>query len=332
LIGERNLLYHKYEEEKNIFRNTNSWTINYTIFQQVDHIIYETLKDVYQIPKARAAEFGEVIKFQEKKINIPLIYWDKRKQLIDKVELRRRNLLGDSWYEVLKDVLNSEYMIKIGNYLRDRRTKTIVYPDEDKVFRAYKFSSFIHTKVVILGQDPYHDGSANGLAFGFKDDSKKRPAKSLDVIFKEVERDCYNGMHLDFDNTLIPWAQQGVLLLNTVLTVERGKPKSHDEMGWQRFIKITIYELLKDPAPKVYMLWGNDAINLFETVFQALKVKGFKLDHSLVLKARHPAADLYAADQFGNTAPDFPNTYAGCRHFNKANEFLLKNKRKPITW
>lgn len=331
---EKNLLYYKQEDERNIFNKTNAWSINYTIFNLVDHTTYETLKYTYQIPKGRALEFGEILKFDgtEKKIYIPLTYWDKRitvgpKQAMSEAELRRRNYLGDAWYDLLKDVINSEYMSKIGNFLRERRQVSIVYPDENLVFRALKFVHPKHAKVIILGQDPYYDGSANGLAFGFKDDSKKRPAKSLDVIYKEIERDCYKGMFLDFDNTLIPWAQQGVLLLNTILTVERGKPKSHAGVGWQRFVKIVLYELLKDLSPKVFMLWGNDA----QALFREVEVKVPVNPHA-ALYAKHPAADLYGVDDFGQLVPNYPNTFAGCGHFSKANDFLLKHKRKPIIW
>jgi len=329
LVGEKNLLYHKFEDEQNIFKKTNAWSVNYTIFEQVDTIVYETLKHSYTIPKIRAAEFGEVLQFSgtEKKVYIPIIYWDKRKQLIDPTEQRRRNLFGDSWYELLKDVINSEYMSKIGNYLRQRRTETIVYPEENLVFRALKFTHTTQVKVVILGQDPYYDGSANGLAFGFKDDSKKRPSKSLDVIFKEVERDLYNGLHLDFDQTLISWAQQGVLLWNTVLTVERGIPKSHENIGWQRFTKILMYELIKDPAPKVFMAWGAEANALLDEV-----VTKIPLGTHLLLRSKHPAADLYNADQMGNTIPNYPATFAGNKHFSQANNYLDKNKRQPIKW
>ena len=332
LVGKNNLLYHKFEDERNIFRNTNSWTINYTIFEQVDLIVYETLKYTYIITKARAAEFGEIIKFQETKINIPLDYWDKRRQLIDPTEARRRNLLGDNCSEVLKDTINSPYMSQIGTWLRKRRTEAITYPEENEVFRAYKTCHFKHVKVVILGTEPYNDSSSNGLAFGFKDTSKKLPSKSLNVIFKEVERDVYNGFYVDFDNTLVSWAEQGVLLLNSILTVERNKPKSHSEIGWQRFIKITLYELLKDIQPKVFICWGAEAINLYKEVEAKFRINSNQYINNLVLTAKHPAADLYNADNFGNIEPDYPNTFAGNKHFSQANNFLVKNKRKPIKW
>jgi len=327
MVAERNLLYHKYEIETNIFRNTNSWTINYTVFKHVDLVIYETLTYSYRITKTRALEFGEIANFSrtETKINVPLIYWEKRRLLIDPVEQRKRNLIGDSWYDLLKNVFNSEHMSKIGRYLKERRGLTIVYPDEENVFRAFKSTHVKQVKVVILGLDPYIDGSANGLAFGFKGDSTKKPAKSLNVIFKEIERDCHNGLHLDFDNTLNEWANQGVLLLNTILTVERGKTKSHSEIGWQRFTKYVLGQMVLDMSPKVFMLWGNDAVNLFGS----LDVSN---DAHLILKSRHPAADLYNVDQMDITTPNYPTTFAGNKHFSQANAFLKKFKRKQIQW
>lgn len=154
MVGEKNLLYHKFEDERNIFRATNAWSINLKIFENIDFIVYESLKKVYTIPRTRAEEFGEITNFQnEKKINIPLIYWDIRPQLISDTEQRRRNLLGDSWYELLKDVINSDYMSKIGNYIRQRRTEAIVYPDDQNIFRALKMCHPKQVKVTILGQN-----------------------------------------------------------------------------------------------------------------------------------------------------------------------------------
>jgi len=333
MVGEKNLLYHKYEDIKNIFKNTESWSINYTIFAQVDHIIYQTNDYYYSIPKVRALQFGEIIKFPggEKKINIPIKIWDKRALVIDKTEERRRNLLGDSWYKVLGSTLSSPMMADVGNYVRNRRTKSVVYPDENKVFRAYNLCAFHQTKVIILGKDPYIDGSANGLAFGFKDDSKKLSSKSLDIILKEVEVDCYKGLHLDFDNTLISWAEQGVLLLNTILTVERGKTDSHKNIGWERFARITCYELMLDINPKVFLIWGKDASETFTPVYDKLKTER-DLPHILVLRSPHPASDLYKRDSIGQIAPDYPNTFAGNEHFSKTNEFLRQSKLHQIHW
>lgn len=337
LEGKYNLLYHKFEDERNIFRASNAWSINLAVLDEVDVIVYETLNNFYWTTKTRALEFGNVQNYQnEKKLYLPLVYWQSRKQRISDVEERRRALLGDSWYDVLAPVINSDYMSKIGNYLRERRTKTIVYPAERDVFRALQATHFKQIKVVILGQDPYHDGSANGLAFGFKlkwvetqkGVTTKPLPKSLDVIFKEVERDCYNGLYLNSDPTLQSWADQGVLLLNTVLTVERGVPKSHANIGWQRFTKIVLWELLKDISPKVYMLWGNDAQSLFQEVWEKVNPTTEQVSNALVLKAKHPAADLYGEV----SKADFPNTFAGNGHFSQANKFLKIHKRQQIKW
>lgn len=333
MVGEKNLLYHKFEDEKNLLQRTQSWSINYTIFQKVDMIIYETLKKVYMITKTRAEEFGEVIKFDgtEKKIYIPLVYWDIRNQLIDETEKRQRNLIGDSWYDKLKHVINSEWMKDIAVYLRTRRKDTIVFPQEADVFKAFKLTHFKHVKVVILGQDPYHDGSANGLAFGFKEDSQKKHSKSLDVIFREVESDVY-GFTVNFDYSLRSWADQGVLLLNTVLTVEKGKPKSHALIGWQRFTKNVLHQLLIDPAPKVFITWGVDAIQVFNSVYDKLAIDGVTMCKVSQLTAKHPAADLYDRNVIGEIKPNYPHTFTGNKHFTQANKFLVENNRKPIKW
>lgn len=337
MIGENNLLYHRFDDEKNIFTNifvkTDSWGVDYAIFKVVDLIVYETLTHLYKIPKVRALEFGAINKYdKETKIYIPIKYWDKRHKGVDKVEERRRNLLGDSWYEVLKPVINSEYMSTLGNYLRGRRKVAKVYPDEEDIFRAFKLTSFEQTKVVIIGQDPYNDGSASGVAFAFKGVPNYQGAKSLHVIYNEVERDIYSGFNLDTDFTLEPWAEQGVLLLNTHLTVEHGKALSHQMIGWKRFTKIVLYELIKDQSPKVFMLWGSNAQSLYEEVVTTMLEKKIKIPSHLILKAKHPAADLYNADVLGNVVVDYPRTFSGCKHFSQANEYLKKNNRKQIKW
>lgn len=334
MIGERGLLYYKFDDERNIFQKTNSWSINSTIFKYVDYIIYETRTKWYQISKERAVEFGDVLQFDstEEKIYIPLKFWDTRRTLLDKTEERRRNLIGDSWYEKLGVVMGSEYMTQIANFLMERRKVVVVYPEQKDLFRAYKLSTFEHTKVVILGQDPYHDGSADGLAFSYLNGSKKPVQKSLDLIVKEIERDMYSGFNLDFDYNLSYIARQGVLLLNSALSVEHGKPQSHSTIGWDRFIKITLYELLKDIRPKVFMFWGNIAQTLYGDVQEKMRQQNIPIGQHLILYAKHPASDLYNKDSFGNVAPNYPQTFSGCRHFSQANAFLKANKRKEIIW
>lgn len=224
-------------------------------------------------------------------------------------------------------------MTSIGSFVRQRRQVAKVYPDEQDVFRAFKLSSFEHTKIIILGQDPYNDGVASGLAFAFKGLPSYDGSKSLHLIYDEMETDVYGGFKLEFDFSLEPWAEQGVLLLNTHLTVEHGKPLSHQMIGWKRFSKIVIYELLKDIHPKVFMLWGNVAQNIVDEVIA--KKPELPVKQHLLLRAKHPAADirnLSVHDAIGNVKPDYPRTFRGCRHFSQANAFLKKNNRKEIKW
>lgn len=336
LIGMNNILYTKFDDESNMFRATNAWSINFLIASNVDVIHYETRTHDYQITKQRAMEFGKVMHFSgstELKLYVPLKYWEARHRGIRELnpkEYKWRALVGDSWYSKLVNTWKSDMVVAISKFVKEARRVREVYPESTRVFRALKLSTFEHTKVIILGQDPYHDGSADGLAFSYFEGSKKVRAKSLDVIFKEVERDCYDGMYIPYSYDLTHWARQGVLLLNTILTVEKGKPLSHANIGWERLTKIIIYELIKDPEPKVFLIWGKQAREHIDAVLS--KFTSDIAGVHLYLKAPHPAADLYKRDQFGNTAPDYPSTFAGCSHFSEANKFLRTNNRKPITW
>lgn len=333
------ILYTKFEDESQIFRKTNAWSINRLIVNRVDVIHYETRTYDYEITRERALEFGEHLHFAdstELKLYVPLIYWEKRhKGLggINPLEVNRRNAIGDSWYEKLKPTIDSPLIEGISKFLKERRKTVVVYPSGDRVFRAFKLCTYEHTKVVILGQDPYIDGSASGLAFGYLDGCKKAVQKSLDIIYAEVEDDMYSGFHLDHDFTLEKWAKQGVLLLNSVLTVDKGKTGSHKTiLGWERFTKIVLYTLMEDIThPKVFMIWGNDAKDTVQAVLKVVDSKGIVMPHKF-LWAKHPASDLYSKDQFGVVHPNYPNTYRGSRHFSQANEFLKSHKRKEIEW
>lgn len=344
LLGKRNIIYTKFEDESQLFRKTNAWSINHTILNVVDYIHYETRTFDYHITKERALEFGEFFHFQdttELKVYVPLKYWEKRRKGMASVypqEFAYRNAIGDSWYEVLKEVMHGDLIKGISTYLKARRKVVTVYPESDRVFRALKLSTFEHTKVVIVGQDPYYDGVADGLAFSYLNGAKKLVPKSLDVIYKEVERSVYNNLHLDHDYQLDHWAKQGVLLLNAVLTVEAGKPKSHSDtevrpggIGWERFTKIVLWELINDKRPKVFMGWGAVAQAHLASV--KLRFSSSALASHYFLNSPHPASDLYKyADKFGDVAPAYPNTFSGCNHFSLCNLFLQQTKQQEIKW
>jgi uracil-DNA glycosylase len=241
-------------------------------------------------------------------------------------------VIGDSWVPVIGEEFTKEYMQKLSSWLSTTRTAKTIYPDGPDVFRALKLCPHGQVKVVIIGQDPYYDGTADGLAFSYKEGIRPPgKKKSLDVILDEIERDCYDGFNVNRDYQLDYLAKQGVLLLNTVLTVFKGKPNSHRGFGWEFLTDKIIASQILERSPKVFMLWGVDAKTSFGRVIANL---GYLYDeyYHLILEAKHPAADLYGADQFGDITPDYPNTFSGCKHFSQANDFLDKNNMTRINW
>jgi uracil-DNA glycosylase len=186
-------------------------------------------------------------------------------------------------------------LAKVGDYC----------PPKTSVYRAMKLTPFDQVKVVILGQDPYHGGQANGLAFAVSESAPVPP--SLRNIFKEIEAEYGQEPR---SRSLENWAAQGVLLLNTVLTVTKHQALSHKDFGWQRFTDRVIEELGKDSHPRVFILWGS----------QARSKKSLIHAPSLILESVHPSP-LSAH-----------NGFFGCGHFKKANEFLEKNGLSPVNW
>jgi uracil-DNA glycosylase len=184
-----------------------------------------------------------------------------------------------------------------------------VYPAEP--FRALAHTALAQVKVVILGQDPYHGpGQAEGLAFSVP--AGQKPPPSLRNIFKELQRDL--GLAPPVQPSLVPWARQGVLLLNTTLTVEDGQAASHSRLGWQALTDAIAQALAEDVAPKVFMLWGAHA--------QALAPRMAGTPH-LVLCSNHPSP-------LSALRPPVP--FIGCGHFGQANRFLQAAGRTPISW
>lgn len=334
LIGTKNIMYSKFEDESNIFRKTEAWSINYSILKHVDHIHYETRLHDYSISKEVALEYGQFFHFiesTEKKVYTPIKYWNKfHKGEYDVMpkQHRLRTLFGSSWYSKLEPAITSPYMDALARKVYFRRKETTVYPAQDDVFRAFKHCPFFHTKVVIVGQDPYYsDDTADGLAFSYKNGKKHgEKMKSLEVIVQEVERSCYQGFTPNINYDLTDWAKQGVFLLNTILTVDKGYALSHRDYGWQRFTTFVLESLFLDEAPKVFMFWGNEAKALATQIEERIPHK------HLVLRGVHPAADLHSRDSYGNIVINYPKTFSGCNHFKRANEFLVKHNRREIIW
>lgn len=216
--------------------------------------------------------------------------------------------LGNDWDKILKDEWAKPYYQQLRAFLKNEYKTKRIYPDMHDIFNALKYTSFKDTKVVIIGQDPYHGvGQAHGLCFSVK--KGVTPPPSLKNIFKELEMDI--GKPIPSHGELTDWAKQGVLLLNNVLTVREGQPTSHKDMGWEIFTDRVITELNKKDTPVVFLLWGAHAQKKAQIITNPIHVK---------LSTVHPSP-LSASRGF-----------FGCRHFSKTNEILIKNNLTPIEW
>jgi uracil-DNA glycosylase len=221
---------------------------------------------------------------------------------------------GEEWYEVLEQHINSPSFDALGKFLKEERARKTVYPEPQNYFRAFKVTPFNSVKVVILGQDPYPNGEADGLAFSVNEDAfvVKCPP-SLKAIFDEIEQDVYAGFKVEQDWNLERWAKQGVLLINTVGSVVKGQPKSHAYNGWEEFTKVVIKKLSEDyNNRKVFLLWGSDA-----KAYASLIDEGVHL----VLKSGHPATKYYETDY-----------WTGNKHFSQVNKFLTEQNKETILW
>lgn len=222
-----------------------------------------------------------------------------------------QKLLGKEWYKILEPYLETRDFSNLTLELFKERRIHTVYPEKgsDLLFKAFRTTPFSKVKVVILGQDPYHDGSYDG--FAFSNTEKLAPSPSLRNILKEVEDDVYDGFQLSQDLSLQRWAEQGVLLINTAHTVRKGEPGSHLHL-WDMFTARVIHSLVNNHKPMVWILWGAKARKHLES-------RVLSKDH-LKLTSAHPSPFSAYSGFFGN------------KHFTQANEFLLNHNKEPITW
>ena len=211
------------------------------------------------------------------------------------------------WKEWLEEEWKKPYFKELSVFLHNEYKTKDIYPPKEKVFTAFNACTYDDIKVVILGQDPYHQrGQAHGLCFSVSPGVQIPP--SLLNIYKEINSDV--GCDIPNNGYLIPWAKQGVFLLNTVMSVEDSKPKSHANKGWEIFTDNVIKKINEKDDPVVFLLWGRDARNK----------AGMISEKHLVLEAAHPSP-LSAY-----------NGFFGCKHFSKTNEFLKNNGRGEINW
>jgi len=213
-----------------------------------------------------------------------------------------------SWKEALSEEFVQPYFKKLAEFIKGEYKSTTVYPPPGRIFAAFDASPIEKTKVVILGQDPYHGPKqANGLCFSVSEDVTVPP--SLQNIYKEIEDDT--GIKMPSHGNLERWARQGVLLLNATLTVRGGSAGSHQKKGWEEFTDAAIKYLADTKTHLVFLLWGKYAQEKGEFINR---------NRHLVLEAHHPSP--FSADK----------GFFGCRHFTKANAYLIMHDKEPIEW
>lgn len=217
-------------------------------------------------------------------------------------------MIGNDWDEQLKEEYDKKYFKDLLRFIEKEYQEKTIYPKQEDIFRAFKYTNYKDTKVVILGQDPYHEvDQAEGLSFSVKDCVNK--PRSLKNIFKEMEEDL--GIPFPETNSLIPWAEEGVLLLNSVLTVVEKKPASHQKIGWETFTDKVIEKLNEKEEPVVFILWGN---------FAKSKKKLITNQNHYIIESAHPSP--FSAY----------NGFFGSKPFSKTNEFLEQKCLKKINW
>jgi len=215
--------------------------------------------------------------------------------------------IGNSWDTILKDVFESDGYLKLREFLKYEYSRYKIYPKMEDIFNCLRETPFEDVKVVIIGQDPYHnEGQAHGMSFSVLPGVDTPP--SLINIFKEIKEDI--GIH-NTSAYLLPWAKQGVLLLNSVLTVRENMANSHKDKGWEYVTDSIIKKLNEKETPVVFLLWGANARKKKELITNK---------SHLILECAHPSP-LSAY-----------NGFFGCKHFSKCNAFLSKNGLKPINW
>lgn len=217
-------------------------------------------------------------------------------------------MLGNDWDEILKDETNKDYFQKLLKFIEEEYKRKIIYPKQSEIFKAFRNTSYKDTKVVILGQDPYHgDNQAEGLSFSVKEGINKPP--SLQNIFKELKDDL--GYEIPNNGSLVKWSEEGVLLLNTVLTVEANKAASHKDIGWETFTDKVIEKINKKNTPVVFILWGNFAKSKKRLITNPIH---------FIIESSHPSP--FSAY----------NGFFGSRPFSKTNNFLIKCGLNPVDW
>ena len=217
-------------------------------------------------------------------------------------------MIGNTWDELLKEEYKKEYFLNLMNFIKEEYKTKKIYPKQNEVFNAFRYTDYNDVKVVIIGQDPYHGpNQAEGLAFSVSNEVSKPP--SLKNIFKELENDL--GIPFPELNSLKSWTKEGVLLLNTVLTVQEHNPTSHKDKGWEKFTDNIIKIINNKSTPVVFILWGNYARSKKKLITNPIHY---------IIESAHPSP--FSAY----------NGFFGSKPFSKTNNFLKSKSLKEINW
>lgn len=218
--------------------------------------------------------------------------------------------IGNSWDEILREEFSKDYYLKLRGFLKKEYRENKIYPPMEDIFEAFKVTPYEDVKVLILGQDPYHGPEqAHGMAFSVRPGVTQPP--SVVNIFKELKDDLGIEPPPKYNGYLMPWAKQGVMLLNTCLTVREHQPASHRGKGWELLTDKVIQHLSDRESPLVFILWGNHARE---------KRKIIDGENNLILEGAHPSP--FSAY----------NGFFGGKYFSRANKFLTDNNMMPIDW
>jgi uracil-DNA glycosylase len=213
-----------------------------------------------------------------------------------------------NWDIIIQNEKAKDYYKKLDNFIEKRYAKTTVYPPKDEIFNAFSLTAYEDLKVIILGQDPYHQkGQAQGLAFSTPSELKNPP--SMVNILTEIQNDI--GKSVCGDGDLIPWARQGVLLMNTIFTVEDSSPKSHEKQGWEVFTDNIIKYISENKKDIVFILWGSQAIKKSKIIDET--------KHHILTSVHPSPLSSYRG-------------FFGCKHFSKTNEILRNIGKNEIKW
>lgn len=316
IYDDRLIIYR--DRSKHLMHNSSSYGFNEQVVRTLSIQYIDLYEDtqMFRIPIDVLLNEGEEISLEKQAVGFEKQLFLSIRKIEEYVyvtedDAKRIELLGEEWFYKLKEEFQKPYMISLGRRISQRRDLSVVFPQRESMFKAYKVTPFSEVRVVIIGQDPYFTPDvADGLAFSSAVPIYLPP--SLREIYKAIEKDIHFGLFLDQNPNLSYLAEQGVFLLNRVLTVEKGAPSSHSEFGWQKFTNKTLEKLKDHPKNLVFMLWGNEAKKVRDVVENG---------RHLILEAEHPANAFRQMRDWD---------YNEC--FIKTNKFLEMHGYGTIEW